>query len=195
MEDKEKYGILINGNAKLHRQYFREMVKLLGINVLYRAPLPGKKWTNYNEMDTNFARPIKIGCIFDGYPTQQTMKKLGWVAELDESASLIHVDYDLPNIQVGALFIIPSGLDDGKGRLFRVSKMTYNQVYPASITCEIVPEYEDTMDKHYLEDFLYVDHVLISEEAETPQFLEDDEHVMCDDINQGSSIGIDEDYL
>ena len=40
MEDNEKYGLLLNSNIKLHRQYFREMCRLLGINVLYRAPLP-----------------------------------------------------------------------------------------------------------------------------------------------------------
>lgn len=57
---------------------------------------------------------------------------------------LIDVDYDLPDLQQGALFIIPSGLDNAKGRLFRVVKMQNSIIYPSCITCEIVPEYEDT---------------------------------------------------
>lgn len=141
---EQKYGQLLNSNIKLHRQYFREMVKLLGIYVLYRAPKPDKSYTTYAELDNCFEEPLLVGCIFDEHPTQQTLKKMGWVSELQENASVIHVDYDLPSLQQGALFIIPSGLDDGKGRLFRVTRLTTSIVYPASITCEIVPEYEDT---------------------------------------------------
>jgi hypothetical protein len=58
-------------------------------------------------------------------------------------SSIIHVDYDLPGLQQGAMFVIPSGLDDGKGRLFRVVRLTNSIVYPASIACELVPEYQD----------------------------------------------------
>ena len=38
-----KYGTLLTPDAKLHRQWFKEMVKLLGINVIYRAVKEGKK--------------------------------------------------------------------------------------------------------------------------------------------------------
>ena len=57
---------------------------------------------------------------------------------------MLHVPYDLPNLQVGALFEIPSGIDNAPPRLFRVISMKTIMVYPASITCEIAPEYEDT---------------------------------------------------
>ena len=143
MEIENKYGLLLNGDIKLHRQWFKEMVKLHGINVIYRAVKPGKKWTSYAELDTNFEPPTLEGCIFDEHPTQQTLKKIGWVSELQESSSIIHVRYDLEDIQVGCLFIIPSGLDNAKGRVFRVTKLANSIVYPASITCEIVPEYEN----------------------------------------------------
>ena len=69
---------------------------------------------------------------------------MGWMAELSENASIIHVPYDLPNLQLGALFIVPCGLDNSTGRLFRVTRLENIMVYPASIACEIVPEYEDT---------------------------------------------------
>ena len=139
----QKYGTLIHPEIKMHRQWFRELVKLHGIYVLYRAPKDGKKYTTFGEIDSNYEEPKLIGCLFDEHPTQQTFKKIGWMSELDGNSSIIHVDYDLEGLQQGALFIIPSGLDDGKGRIFRVVKLTNSIVYPASITCEIVPEYID----------------------------------------------------
>lgn len=142
-----KYGLLINPDAKLHRKYFNEFVKLQGIYVLYRSPKEDKHYTTYNEIQSNYNEPILIGCIFDEHPTQKTLRKMGWAAELQENASIIHVPYDLQGLQQGALFIIPSGLDDGKGRLFRVVSLSNSIVYPASITCEIVPEYYDSFSE------------------------------------------------
>ena len=139
-----RYGRLITPDIKLHRKWFEEMVRLIGIQVVYRAPRKDKHWTSFAEIESNYQPSIVIGCIFDEHPTQQTMKKIGWVSELQKDSSLIHVAYDTPDIQQGALFIVPSGLDDGKGRLFRCVKLTNSIVYPASIACEIVPEYEDT---------------------------------------------------
>lgn len=139
---------LINQNTLIHRQYFREMCKLIGIDILFRAPKKGlKKYTTYGELDTYYEEPIKIGCIFDNHPNQQTLKKLGWVSELQEGSSIIHVDYDLEGLEQGALFILPSGIDNGKDRLFRLVKMQVSMVYPSSIACEIVPEYIDNFNQ------------------------------------------------
>ena len=150
MQEEQKYGILINDAAKINRQYFRECVRLLGIRVIYRAVKPGKKFTTYAEVDANYEKPILTGCLFHDHPTQYTMKKIGWVSELTEGASLIEVDYDLPGLQVGCLFIVPSGLDNGRGRVFRVTKMSNSMIYPSSITCELVPEYTNTLDDEKL---------------------------------------------
>lgn len=163
MEIKDRYGALLTPDIKLHRGWFKEFVKFHGINVIYRAVKPGKKWTNYAELDTNFEEPTLESCIFEEHPTQQTMKMLGWVSELQESSSVIHIRYDLPNIQVGCLFIVPSGLDSAKGRLFRVVKLTNGIIYPATITCEIVPEYENTFDEVQSEDY-YGSFNLLNEE-------------------------------
>ena len=141
--EEDKYGLLLNKDIKLHRTYFKEMVKLLGIKVVYRAPKPGKSYTNFTEIQSNYESPIVVGCIFEEHPTQKTMKKLGWDSELQTEESLIHVAYDTPGIQNGALFIIPSGLDYTKGRLFRVTELRVGIVYPASVTCRIVPEWEN----------------------------------------------------
>ena len=141
---ENKYGILLNGDIKLHRKWFEEMCNLIGINVVYRPLKLDKHYTTYTEIDGNYEQPLIVGCIFEEHPEQQTLKKLGWASELQENASIIHVPYDLVGIQQGVLFIIPSGIDNAKGRLFRVSKISNIMVYPASLTCQLVPEYEDT---------------------------------------------------
>ena len=78
---------------------------------------------------------------------------MGWVAELQENSSIIHVPYDLHGLQEGALFTIPSGLDNGVGRTFRVITMSNIMIYPASIACEVAPEYFDNETDSTTKDF------------------------------------------
>ena len=94
-----KYGVLLTPDIKLHRRYFDEMVKLIGIRVIYRSPKKDKEYTQYAEPFGQYNDPILVGCIFEEHPTQQTLRKMQWVSELTENASIIHVPYDLPNIQ------------------------------------------------------------------------------------------------
>lgn len=162
-----KTGILLNANnIKIQRRYFKECVKLNGIYVIYRSPKPNKHWTTYAELETNYEPPILVGCLFEDHPTQKTMKKLGWVSELREDNSLIEVEYDLPGLQVGSLFIVPSGIDNAEGRLFRVVRMTNSMVYPCCITCEIAPEYEDTLPT-IVSDFKHSDFNLLNHEDDS----------------------------
>lgn len=150
--DKKDVGILLNGNnIKLHRQYFKQTVKLMGINVIYRAPMENKTWDGSGELDGSFYPPEVVGCLFTEYPNQKTMKKLGWTAELQENSSIIEVPYDLRGLQIGALFIIPSGLDNAKGRVFKVISMENIAVYPATILCEIAPVYENVFDRNQMQ--------------------------------------------
>lgn len=172
--NKQKYGKLIHPEIRIHRQYFREMVKLHGIYVLFRAPKDDKHYTTFGELDSNYEEPILVGCLFDEHPTQKTFKKLGWMSELDGNSSMIHVDYDLEGLQVGALFIIPSGLDDGKGRLFRVVRMMNDMVYPASITCEIVPEYIDNFIEVTNYDEMSGNIAVLNPETAGPVYTEED---------------------
>ena len=145
------YGLLINQDIKLHRHWFKEMTRLIGITALYRTLKPGKKWTSYAEIDANYFPAEPVGCIFNEHPDQKTMKKMGWVSELQDGESIISVPYDLKDIQVGSLFIIPSGIDCAKGRLFRVVELLSIMIYPASMTCKIVPQYEDDYNRAMLD--------------------------------------------
>ena len=163
LEDKDRYGALLSPDIKIARKYFEEMVKLLGIQVMYYAPRKDKEYTIHGEIKSNYREPIQVGCLFDSHPDQKSLKKMGWVAELQEESSLISVPYDLPDVQVGALFAIPSGLDRTKGRLFRVVSLSNIMIYPSSITCEIVPEWEDTLPEEKM-DRRYQDFNLLKQE-------------------------------
>lgn len=150
--ERHDTGILLNPtNIKLQRGYFKEMVRLLGIQVIYRAPRENKRYDGHGELDSFFYEPLRVGCIFDEHPVEKTMRKLGWNAELAEGSSIIHVPYDLFRLQKGALFIVPSALDDAKGRLFRVNEMSTIAVYPASVACQIAPVWESAFEPSQLE--------------------------------------------
>lgn len=151
MQSNPSLGLLLTKDIKLHRQYFQQMVKLIGIQADYYQVKPGKHYTNYTEIKTTHYEPQKIGCIFTEYPDQKTLKKAGWVAELQEGASIIHIPYDTPGIQVGALFSFPSGIDNTPDRVFRVVSMMVTMVYPASISCEVVPEYKNDFENSLLD--------------------------------------------
>lgn len=143
------YGLLINKeDILLQRNYFNELVTLLGVQVKHRAPRPDKHYTTYAEVKSNYFEPVTVGCIFSEHIDQKTMKKLGWNAELTTEAAVISVPYDLEGLQQGSLFYIPSAFDNTKDRLFRVVEISSIMIYPASLTCRLVPEYENTFSEN-----------------------------------------------
>lgn len=161
----EQYGLLNQPPVELQRKYFKEMVSLRGIFCKYRYPI-AKQYTLQGELDSNYSEPTIVGCIFNENVDQKTTHKLGWVVELDTAVTTISVPYDLENIQVGALFEIPSAFDDAPGRLFRVVEMSTIAIYPASITCRLVPEYESSVERSDIEQFNNSDFNLLNQENE-----------------------------
>lgn len=150
-EYDNKYGKLLVGNdIKLHRAWFRQMAALLGICCKYKAPTENKIYDARGDLVTGYKEAIDVNCIFQEHPDQRSLKQMGWVAELQEGSSIIHVPYDLPGLQVGALFEVPSGLDCAQPRSFRVISLQNIMVYPASIACEIALEYENVDEQHLI---------------------------------------------
>jgi hypothetical protein len=149
-DTKTDYGLLIGKDIKLHRAWFKQMIALHGINCKYRAPLKNKEYDARGDLRTGYQPEVLVGCLFEEHPKQQSLRKAGWAAELQEGTSIIHVPYDLPDLQVGALFEVPSGLDSGHGRIFRVVSMSNIMIYPASISCEIALEYESNDEQHLI---------------------------------------------
>ena len=129
MDNKDTGILLHKGDIELHRKWFKQMVKLIGLNVIYRAPRESKQYDTWGELDTAYYEPIVVGCIYQDHPDQKTAKKMGWNAELGENSVLIVVPYDLPKLQDGALFIIPSGLDNSQGRVFILYNYLLNHFY------------------------------------------------------------------
>lgn len=161
-------GLLLNkADIQLHRNWFKEMTKLIGIVVGYKYPLPGNKDYNlYGELKTNYSEAIKVGVIYQEHPNQWTMKKMGWDSIMDEELSIIHVPYDLPGLQVGCLFLVPPGVDGGEPRLYRVVKMSTIAVYPASVACAIGPMMQDTFEESLAHDFTKTNFNAIIEEED-----------------------------
>ena len=145
---KTDYGRLINKDIKLHRTWFKQMTALHGINCKYKAPAPNKSYDTCADLQTGYEPEITVGCLFEEHPNQKSLKKAGWVAELQEGSSIIHVPYDLPGLQAGALFEVPSGIDNGHSRVFRVISLSNIMIYPASIACEIALEYNSVDEQH-----------------------------------------------
>ena len=78
MSDKpNSYGILINQDIKLHRRAFKEMVRLWGINCIYKIPANNKQFDAYGDLNTGYRQGVVVGCIFQEHPDQKTLKKMG----------------------------------------------------------------------------------------------------------------------
>lgn len=146
---------LISQDAEIFREYFKECLEMYGIPALFFQPkedICQKKFTTLGEMKNLYYDPIETQVLFEATPKVQTLRKLGWVTELDKEQPIVHVDYDLPGIARGAVFKIKDPLSVTDGRLFRVTKMSVGILYPASISCQIVAvlgkEPEETLNPY-----------------------------------------------
>lgn len=168
MENKDTGILLSKKNIELYRAWFKQMVKLIGVYVLYRAPRKEHKEHNlHGELDALYYEPIQVGSLFTEHTDQKTMKKLGWNAERDETHPTIEVPYDTPELQAGGLFVIPSGLDNATGRVFKILDMHNSPVYPCCIVCKLGPYLKSELEKSQVKDFTKTNfNVLIEEEEE-----------------------------
>lgn len=160
---RDDYGLLINPDIKLQRAYFKEMCRLLGIVTKYQFPLKNKQYNVQGELQSGYSPCERVACIFEENIQQNTAKLLGWNAEQLTNKILIHVPYNLHDLQVGCLFTIPSAFDNAPGRTFRVTKLYTIMIYPASVTCELVLEYETQMELSDTELFTSTNFNLLNE--------------------------------
>lgn len=143
-----KYGLLLNEqDIKLQRKYFEEMTSLIGVKTIFWSPKKDKDYSLYGEIVSNYNKPKEVNCIFIEHPDQKTLRKLGWAVELNTELSIISAPYDLEGLEEGALFLLPSAFDNSKGKLFKVVNLSGIMIYPASITCQLAPEYKNTFEE------------------------------------------------
>ena len=165
MENRDTGLLLDKANIELYRAWFNQMVELLGINVLYRAPRKkDKTYDLHGELDTLYCEPIMVGSVFEEYTNQKTMKKLGWNAERDETHPTIQVAYDVPGLESGGLFIIPSGLDNAEGRVFKILDMHTAPVFPFCVVCKLGPVLKSDFERSQLTDFTHTDFNVLNDE-------------------------------
>ena len=180
MENRGDTGILlIDKNIKLHRSWFKQMCSLIGINVDYYVPKDtiNADYNQYGELNPDYdpAALVRVGCIYDEHPTQKTMRKLGWNAELAETSVVIHVPYDLEGLRVGCRFDLPAGIDTAAKRKFKVLRMSTVSVYPASVSCELGPVLDNIITHPVTEDDKTTPEDVINDFTETNFNLLNDE--------------------
>jgi hypothetical protein len=91
--------------------------------------MENKHWNGYAEIEGNYKEPIQIGCIFHEHPDQKTLKKIGWMSELQEDASLVDLPYDTPDLQYGALLFVPSGIEGANGGVIQFVSGSYTECH------------------------------------------------------------------
>lgn len=133
-------GILLRNDLEIQRYYFNEALDYYGIDAdYYQVKEPSQQFTSAGEASSNYYDPVPMRIIFDQVPKVSTLKKLGWVTELNEdSQPIIHIPFDTPGIQFGALFKIADPLKPGSGRMFRATKLSTGIIYPTAVTVQIV---------------------------------------------------------
>lgn len=145
---RNSYGILINSDALLHRQWFEEMVRLHGEGALYEYPINGKYNQNGEFVCDNYSPPTQVGVIYEQRPKLKTTKLLHWNSQLQDEASLVHIPYNTENLMLNGRVIMPSPYDASKGDVFRIVEMSaVSAIYPDAISCAIVPVWADKFDK------------------------------------------------
>ena len=141
-------GSLVKQDALMFRRYFKEMLDRYGIDSMYfQVNEETKKYNETGEFSCEYLKPEPCQVIFDEVPKISTLKKLGWSTESSQNQPIIHVDFDLPGLQFGACFSIEDPLRPGKGRLFRVTKLSVGIIYPMCVTCQVVAVLGDEPEK------------------------------------------------
>ena len=140
-------GLLNRQDSKIFRQYFKEMVKLIGIQVAYMY-VKNQSMTIHSEDNSNLSLPIPLNILFDDNPSIDTLNKLGWVSELNtQQPIIVNLPYDTPHLAVNCRIIVESTDGTPRPRVFKITKIQSDLEYPDAYTCAIVPvfdQYEQT---------------------------------------------------
>lgn len=133
-------GLLINSDAELLRNFFKEAAKLRGIEVLYQYPID-MTFSKYAEEDPRgYSEPKKLDIIFEANPSIKTLKRYKWITETAEDVPLMgHFPYDTFKLSKGCRIEIPSPLSPDSGRLFTVTEIHTSLEYPEAWACKLAP--------------------------------------------------------
>lgn len=132
-------GLLINSDAQLLRNFFKEAAKLRGIQVKYQYPID-MTFSKYAEEDPRgYSEPQILDIMFEENPSIKTLKRYGWITETaDDLPLMAHLPYDTFKLSKGCRINITSPLHED-GRLFVVTEIKTSLEYPEAWACKLAP--------------------------------------------------------
>lgn len=149
-------GLLTQNDARLWRDFFKEMAYLRGQTVKYQYPI-STDTTIHSEMISTLSEPIDMDIIFEENPKNATMKKLKWVSEFEDDKPYIAIlPYDAPNLCTECVLTIPP-IDtlNNIGRKFKITSINTINEYPDSWTCVVAPIFDTEEPKNDYTDSNY----------------------------------------
>ena len=133
-------GLLNRKDSRIFRQYFKEMVKLIGQSVGYQY-IVERQYTIHSEDNSTLSAPIRIDVLFDENPKVDTLNRLGWVSELNEQRPIVvNMPYDTPNLSINARLIVESVDGTPRPRVFKITQIESDLEYPGQIKVNIIRE-------------------------------------------------------
>lgn len=141
-------GLLNRQDARIFRQYFSEMVKLIGISVGYQYIVERQK-TIHSEDNSKLSMPIRLDVLFDENPQVDTLNRLGWVSEINgQKPVVVNLPYNTPNLTVDARVIIESVDGVERPRVFKITQIVSDLEFPDAYTCALVPVFDQYTQKN-----------------------------------------------
>ena len=162
-------GLLNRKDSRIFRQYFKEMVKLIGQSVGYQY-IVERQYTIHSEDNSTLSAPIRIDVLFDENPKVDTLNRLGWVSELNEQRPIVvNMPYDTPNLSINARLIVESVDGTPRPRVFKITQIESDLEFPDAYTCAAVPVFDQYIQKNQ---YTLVNHEKINQN-ESPRTSKD----------------------
>ena len=140
-------GLLNRSDSRIHRRFFSEMCKLIGMRVEYQYVVK-QSLTLHSEDNSDLSAPIPLDILFDENPSVDTLNKLGWMTELNmQQPVVVNLPYNTPHLTVNARITVESSDGTPRPRIFKITKLQSDLEYPDAYTCAMVPvldQYEQT---------------------------------------------------
>ena len=141
-------GLLNRQDSKIFRQYFNEMVKLIGQSVGYQYVVD-RDMTIHSEDNSKLSVPIRLDVLFDENPTVDTLNTLGWTSELNtQQPIVVNLPFNTPKLTVNARITVGSVDGVQRPRVFKITKIVSDLEFPDAYTCAIVPVYDQYAQKN-----------------------------------------------
>ena len=133
-------GLLTRKDSTIFRQYFKEMARLRGIQVIYQYPIDMSFTIYVEENPKGFSEEILMDIIFEENPKVTTLRKYGWISELPEDKPyLAQLPFDAKNLCKGCRIKIKPPLPLADDRVFVITDIQANLEFPDNWMCKLAP--------------------------------------------------------